>query len=68
MHYREKMPLILETDASDRGVGAVLLHQLPDKSERPVAFASLTFLDHEENYSVIDMEALAIIFGVTKFY
>ena len=68
MHYREELPLILETDASDRGVGAVLLHQLPDKSERPVAFASRTFLDREKNYSVIDKEALAIIFGVTKFY
>ncbi|KAL5470941.1 hypothetical protein EMCRGX_G029003 [Ephydatia muelleri] len=68
VHYREELPLILETDASDRGVGAVLLHQLPDKSERPVAFASRTFLDREKNYSVIDKEALAIIFGVTKFY
>eukprot|EP00731_Ephydatia_muelleri_P006906 Em0003g1154a len=68
VHYREELPLILETDASDRGVGAVLLHQLPDKSERPVAFASRTFLDCEKNYSVIDKEALAIIFSVTKFY
>eukprot|EP00731_Ephydatia_muelleri_P006866 Em0003g1114a len=68
VHYREELPLILETDASDRGVGAVLLHQLPDKSERPVAFASRTFLDCEKNYSVIDKDALAIIFSVTKFY
>ena len=68
VHYREELPLILETDASDRGVGAVLLHQLPDNTERPVAFASRTFLDRENNYSVINKEALAIIFGVTKFY
>ena len=33
-----------------------------------MAYASRTFNDREKQYSVIDKEALAIIFGVTKFY
>ena len=68
MHYSSDLPLVLTTDASDHGVGAVLMHQLPDGTEKPVAYAS-RILDHrEKQYSTIDKEALAIIFGVTKFY
>ena len=68
VHYDEALPLVLMTDASDNGVGAVLLHRLSDGVEKPVAFASRTLMDREKRYSVIDKEALAIIFGVTKFY
>ena len=68
MHYSEELPLIMVTDASNQGVGAVLLHQLQDGTEKPVAYASRTFNDREKQYSVIDKEALSIILGVTKFY
>ena len=68
VHYDEALPLVLMTDASDNGVGAVLLHRLSDGVEKPVGFASRTLMDREKRYSVIDKEALAIIFGVTKFY
>ena len=51
MNYSEKLSLILETDATNQGVGAVSFHQLPDNTEIPVAFASRTFLDREKNYS-----------------
>ena len=67
-HYSEELPLILVTDASNQGVGAVLLHRLHDGTEKPVAYASQTFNDRKKQYSVIDKKALAIIFGVTKFY
>lgn len=68
VHYNADLPLVLTTDASDHGVGAVLMHKLTDGVEKPVAYAS-RILDHrEKQYSAIDKEALAIIFGVTKFY
>ena len=67
VHYDENKPLILATDASDIGVGAVLLHRFPDNTERPIAYASRVLSDTERRYAVIDKEALAIVFAVNKF-
>ena len=33
VHYNEDLPLVLVTDASDHGIGAVLLHILHDGVE-----------------------------------
>jgi hypothetical protein len=59
-------PFILQTDASDEGIGAVLLQE-QDDVKHPVAFASKKLLPREKNYSTIEREALAIVWGVTKF-
>ncbi|XP_065223070.1 uncharacterized protein K02A2.6-like [Planococcus citri] len=60
-------PLILTTDASPVGVGAVLSH-FSDGEERPIAYASRSLTPAEKNYSQLDREALAIIFATTYFY
>ena len=49
-------------------MGAVLSHVFPNGSERPVAYASRTLSDPEKNYSQIEKEGLAIVFGVKKFH
>lgn len=46
------------------GVEAVLSHRMDDNSERPIAYASRTLTAAERNYSQLDKEALAILFGV----
>ena len=61
LHFNEKLPLILACDASPYGLGAVLLHRMPDGTDRPIGFVSRTLSVTEERYSQLDKEALAII-------
>ena len=61
-HFDDSKPLILATDASNNGVGAVLLQEI-DGGEVPIAHASKTLTDSQKRYSQIEKEALSIIFG-----
>ncbi|KAK9693952.1 Reverse transcriptase (RNA-dependent DNA polymerase) [Popillia japonica] len=60
-HFDPKLPLILATDASQYGVGAVLSHRFPDGSERPIQFASQTLTKTQQKYAQIDKEAYSLI-------
>lgn len=68
MQYDPTMPLILATDASKNGLGAVLSHRLSNGMERPIAYASSTMSITEQRYPQIDKEALAIVWAVKKFF
>ena len=52
---------VLQIDASEQGLGAVLSQAALNGEEHPVAFASRKFLPREKNYSVIEKECLAIV-------
>ena len=68
MHFDDQFPLLLECDTSPYGLGAVLSHQMSDGTERPVCLASRTLTKAEQNYSHLDKEALAIVYGVKKYH
>ena len=68
VHYNPSLPVILESDASQYGIGAVILHRFPNEDERPIAYASRSLNSSEKNYSQIEKEGLAIIFCVTKYH
>jgi hypothetical protein len=68
VHYDEKLPIIVAADASSYGIGATLLHRLPDGSLRPIAHAATSFNNAERNYSQVEREALALVYAVKKFH
>ena len=65
--YDPNKKLKLDTDASSRGLGAVLSH-VDKEGERPIEYISRTLSKAEKNYSQIDREALAIVWAVTRFH
>ena len=71
------LPIFIETDASQNGIGVVLLQPLdsnfvldenniPTKF-MPVAFASKTLTSAEHNYANIQCELLGVVFGVRHY-
>ena len=69
VHFDDNLPLVLPCDASPYGLGAVLSHRMENGDQRPIWYAFRTLTDAEKRYSQLDIEAaLAIIFGVKKYY
>ena len=58
-------PFKLTTDASKKGLGAVLSQISEDGKEKPVAFASRTLSKSEKNYTTHKLEFLALIWSIT---
>lgn len=57
---------ILQTDASNRGLGAVLL-QGPSGDHHPVAYISRKLFPREVRYLMVENEALAIKWALDSF-
>ena len=57
----------LETDASILGLGAVLAQLQEDSKSHSVAYASRALNRSEKNYSITELETLAVVWAITHF-
>ena len=62
-YYNPKCPTILQTNASKRGLGAVLL-----QNSTLVMFASRALTGSKKDYQNLERECLATIWGMEKFH
>ncbi|MBW0538465.1 hypothetical protein O181_078180 [Austropuccinia psidii MF-1] len=65
-HFNPSQPTIVETDASDYSLGAVL-SQVCDSGEHPIAFDSCKLLPNELTYEFHDKELLGIVWALTHW-
>ena len=57
----------LYVDASDVGVGAVLMQEDSSQIDHPICYFSKKFDKHQKNYSTIEKECLALILALNHF-
>ena len=62
-YYDVSQPVVLQCDASQRGLGACLM-----QATGPIAYASRAMTTTECNYSQLEKEMLAICFACSKFH
>ena len=62
-YFNPKCATTLQTDASKKGLSAVLL-----QNSKPVMFASRALTGSERNYQNLEREYLATIWGMEKFH
>ena len=60
-------PFILQTDASERGLGGVLSQSGDQDVDRSIAFYSRKLLPRESRYSTVEKECLAIVASLRHF-
>ena len=60
-------PFVLETDASIKGLGAVLLQRQSNSQLYPVAYASRALSPPEKNYGVTELETPAVVWAMQHF-
>ena len=66
-HYDPTLRTILQTDASDYAMGAVLSQITEEGREWVVSFTSKSLDTAQRNYSVTEKECLAVVWGTEYF-
>ena len=67
VHPDENLPYIINTDASAKAIGTVLLQQDREGNTNIVSTASRVLIPTEQCYTTCEQELLGIIFALEKF-
>ncbi|MBW0561053.1 hypothetical protein O181_100768, partial [Austropuccinia psidii MF-1] len=65
-HFDPSLPTIVETDASDYALGAIL-SQISHSGKHPIEFDSRKLLPAELNYEIHDKEPLGIVWALKRW-
>ena len=57
----------METDASVRGIGAILSQRQEDGKLHTVAYASRALSPQEKRYAITELEILAVVWGMCHY-
>ena len=66
-HYAEDKDNMVTTDASKTGLGITLWQKQDDGNIKPIAYGSRYLNDTEKNYSIGELELLAVVWGLEMF-
>ena len=66
-HYAKDKDNMVTTDASKTGLGITLWEKQDDGNIKPIAYGSRYLNDTEKNYSIGEVELLAVVWGIAKF-
>ena len=67
LHNDPSLPVILESDASQYGIGAVIFHRFPNGDERPIAYASRSLNSSEKTRVRLRRKVLPLFMGSPNF-
>ena len=66
-HYAKDKCNMVTTDASKTGLSITLWQKQDNGAIKPIAFGSRYLNDTEKNYSIGELELLAVVWGLEKF-
>ena len=66
-HFKRNKPLRIICDESKQGLGAVLQQQCEENEWKPISYPSRVLTELKANYSIIELELLAVVWSVEHF-
>ena len=67
-HYNPNLETELITDASNFGIGGVLLQTDTNDNQRPISYISKSLTDTEKRYGITEKEALAVVWCIERYH